>query len=78
MGTQTVLIIVIVVLSLLLLFVGVQVIMIILDLRRAVKKLNAILEDAIMGGGLIKPHKLTGIVEMFKKGKMQPHGEREI
>ena len=71
MDAQTILVLVIVTLSILLVFVGVQVILVILDLRKAVKRLNAILEDAILGGGLIKPHKLTGIVEMLKKGKME-------
>ncbi len=78
MNIQTILVIVIVVLSILLIFVGVQVILIILDLRRAIKRLNAILEDAILGGGLIKPHKLTGIVEMLRKGKLESHGEKQV
>lgn len=78
MNIQIILLIVIVSLTLLLLFVGVQVVMIIVDLRRAVKHLNAILEDSIMGGGLIKPHKLTGIVELLKKGKMESHGENRV
>lgn len=75
MNIQTILVVVIVVLTLLLLFVGIQVILIILDLRRAIKRLNSILDDAILGGGLIKPHKLTGLVEMLRKGKMQSHGQ---
>ncbi|MBI2103579.1 hypothetical protein HYT59_01085 [Candidatus Woesebacteria bacterium] len=78
MNIQTILIIVIVLLTLLLLFVGIQVILIILDLRRAIKRLNTILDDAILGGGLIKPHKLTGIIELLKKGKMQSHGEKQV
>ncbi len=75
MNAENILVIVIVVLSTLLVFVGIQVTLIILDLRRAVKRLNAILEDAILGGGLIKPQKLSGIVELFKKGKMDTHGQ---
>ncbi|OGM05735.1 hypothetical protein A2125_00610 [Candidatus Woesebacteria bacterium GWB1_43_5] len=78
MNIQTMLVVVIILLTILLLFVGVQVILIILDLRRAIKRLNTILEDAILGGGLIKPHKLTGIVEMLRKGKMQSHGEKQV
>jgi hypothetical protein len=66
---QTLLIIVVVALTALLLVVGIQVILVILDLRRAIKKLNSILEDAILGGGLIRPEKLTGILEMFRKRK---------
>src|SRR3972149_1744889 len=77
-GVQKLLAIVIVSLTVLLVIVGVQVILIILDLRRAIKRLNTILEDAILGGGLIKPHKLTGIVEMLRKGKMQSHGEKQV
>jgi len=75
MSAENILVIVIVVLSTLLLFVGIQVTLIIIDLRKAVKRLNAILEDAILGGGLINPHKLSGIVELFKKGKMETHGQ---
>lgn len=66
---QTILVVVIVVLSLLLVVVGVQVFLIILDLRKAVKRLNAILEDSILGGGLIRPEKLTGVLEIIRKGR---------
>lgn len=68
-AVQKLLVIVIVVLTTLLFVVGVQVILIILDLRRALKRLNSILEDAVLGGGLIRPDKLTGILELFKKNK---------
>jgi hypothetical protein len=68
-GIQTLLIIVVVSLTLLLIIVGIQVILIMLDLRRGVKRLNSILDDAVLGGGLIRPEKLTGILEMFRKGK---------
>lgn len=64
---QTLLVVVIVSLTVLLIIVGIQVLMIILDLRKAIKRLNSILEDAILGGGLIRPEKLTGILEFFKK-----------
>jgi len=43
--------------------------LIFVDLRRALKRLNSILEDAILGGGLIRPEKLTGIFEIFKRKK---------
>ncbi len=68
-GVQKLLAVVIVSLTLLLLIVGVQVILIFIDLRRALKRLNNLLEDAILGGGLIRPEKLTGIIEMFRKRK---------
>lgn len=72
---QTLLIVVVVTLTVLLAIVGVQVFLIIIDLRRAVKRLNNILEDAILGGGLIKPDKLTGIIEMIRKNKnITSHG----
>ena len=49
--------------------------MIILDLRKAIKRLNSILEDAILGGGLIRPDKLTGVLEILRKGKkLETHG----
>lgn len=72
---QTILIVVVIALTVLLIIVGVQVVMIILDMRRALRRLNSLLDDAILGGGLIRPDKLTGIMEMFrKKKKMTPHG----
>ncbi|MBI3443457.1 hypothetical protein HY008_02205 [Candidatus Woesebacteria bacterium] len=64
---QSLLIIVIVSLTILLMAIGIQVFLTILDLRRTVKRLNSILEDAILGGGLIKPEKITGILEIIKK-----------
>ncbi len=63
-------------LTVLFLVVGLQVFLIILDLRKAIKRLNAILEDAILGGGLIRPDKLTGVLEMLRKSKkIESHGE---
>jgi hypothetical protein len=74
---QTLLIIVIISLAILLMVVGVQVFLAILDLRKAIRRLNAILEDSVIGGGLLRPEKLTGILEMFgKKKKMESHGEQ--
>ena len=59
----------------LLLVVGVQVMLIIIDLRRAIKRLNSILEDAILGGGLIRPEKLTSVLEILHKNKrLETHG----
>lgn len=78
-SVQTLLIVVVIALTLLLLIVGVQVVLIILDLRRALKRLNSILEDSILGGGLIRPDKLTGILEFFRKKKnVGAHGEHQI
>lgn len=75
-SVQRLLIVVVVALTVLLVIVGIQVIFIILDLRKSVKRLNSILEDSILGGGLIRPNKLTGITEMFKKDKsIQTHGQ---
>jgi hypothetical protein len=68
-GVQKLLVIVVVALTALLLIVGVQVMLIIIDLRKAIKRLNSILEDAILGGGLIRPEKLTGIIEILRKTK---------
>lgn len=79
MNLETLLVIIVVSLTLLLLVVGIQVLMIILDLRRAVSRLNSLLADSIIGGGLIDPDKLTGIVEMVgKKKKMETHGENQF
>lgn len=68
-GIQVLLIVVIVILTLLLVVVGAQVMFIVIDLRKALKRLNSILEDAVLGGGLIRPEKITGVLEMFKKDK---------
>lgn len=68
-NVQRLLIIVVISLTTLLVIVGVQVVMIILDLRKAIKRLNSILEDAILGGGLIRPDKLTGVLEILRRGK---------
>ncbi len=76
-GIQTLLIIVSISLTVLLLIVGVQVVLIILDLRRAIKRLNSILGDAVIGGGLIRPDRLTGILEFFRK-KKDSRGENRI
>ncbi len=74
--TQKVLVFVAISLTILFLVVGLQVFLIVLDLRKAIKRLNAILEDAILGGGLIRPDKLTGVLEMLKKSKkIESHGE---
>ena len=76
---QTLLIVVVITLTLLLGIVGIQVFLVIIDLRKAVKRLNSILEDSILGGGLIRPDKITGVLEMFKKGKrMGKKGETQI
>lgn len=60
---------VVITLTILLAIVGVQVVLVIIDLRRAIKRLNSILEDSILGGGLIRPERLIGVLEMFRKGK---------
>ena len=57
---------------------GAQVILIFSDLRKAIKRLNSILDDAILGGGLIRPEKITGILEMFRrKNKVETRGQGE-
>jgi len=66
---QKLLVIVVVLLTSLLVAVGIQVALVMLDLRRAIKRLNSILEDSILGGGLIRPEKLTSVLEMIKRGK---------
>lgn len=68
-GIQTLLIIVVITLTVLLALVGVQVFLILFDLRKGIKKINMILDDSILGGGLIRPEKLSGILELFRKGK---------
>jgi len=75
-NVQRLLVVVVITLTLLLGTVGVQVFLVIIDLRKAVKRLNSILEDAILGGGLIRPEKLTGVLEMFGKNKkMETKGQ---
>lgn len=74
-SVQTLLVVVVVSLTFLLVVVGFQVMLIIIDLRKAIKRLNSLLEDAILGGGLIRPDKLTSVMEIFKKDKsVTTHG----
>lgn len=78
-GVQKLLVVVIITLTSLLVVVGVQVILVIADIRRALRRLNSILEDSIIGGGLIRPDKLTGILEFLKdKKKLLKRGEGEF
>lgn len=75
-SVQKLLVVVVISLTVLLVLVGVQVFFIILDLRKAIKRLNSILEDAILGGGLIRPDKLTGVLEILRKNKkLETHGQ---
>jgi hypothetical protein len=75
-SVQRLLVVVVIALTVLLVIVGIQVVFIILDLRKSIKRLNSILEDAMLGGGLIRPNKLSGIAEMFKGDKsMTTHGQ---
>lgn len=74
-NVQTLLVVVVISLTILLVVVGVQVMLIIIDLRKAIKRLNSILEDAILGGGLIRPEKLTSVMEILGKSKkIETHG----
>ncbi|RJR29334.1 hypothetical protein C4564_03285 [Candidatus Microgenomates bacterium] len=73
-GVQTLLTVVVISLTVLLVVVGFQVVMMVMDMRRALKRLNDILDDSILGGGLIRPDKLTGILELFKKKGLKTHG----
>jgi len=74
-SVQTLLSVVVISLTLLLVVVGVQVMLVIIDLRRAIKRLNSILEDAILGGGLIRPEKLSSVLELLHKNKkLETHG----
>ena len=75
-GVETILTIVVISLAILFIIVGVQVTLVIFELRKAVRRLNNILEDAILGGGLIRPDKLTGVLEFFRKKRdTQTHGQ---
>jgi hypothetical protein len=75
---QTLLTVIVIALTVLLIVIGFQVFMVIRDLRRIMKRVNSLLEDSIMGGGLIRPEKIMGILELFKRKKqMRTHGEGE-
>lgn len=77
-SVQTLLIVVVISLTFLLVVVGIQVMLIIIDLRRAVKRLNSLLEDSILGGGLIRPGKLTSVMEILHKSKkIETHGQNQ-
>jgi hypothetical protein len=66
-GVQKILLVIIVSLAFLLVIVGVEVILILRDLKRALRRLNNMLDDSVLGGGLIQPDKLTSIFELFGK-----------
>jgi len=66
---QIVLTVVVVTFTVLIGVIGFQDLLILRDLRKSVKRLNSILEDSVLGGGLIKPGKLFGFMELTKKGK---------
>jgi hypothetical protein len=75
-GIQKLLAVVVVSLTILLFIVGIQVVLIFIDLRRGIKRINNILDDAVLGGGLIRPDKITGVLEFFRKKRgLQEHGE---
>jgi len=74
-GLQTLLVIVVISLTTLLIIIGFQVLLVVLDLRRALKRLNSILDDSILGGGLLRPDRLTSIVEFLRNKGMKRHGE---
>ncbi|HKB88210.1 MAG TPA: hypothetical protein VKC53_01030 [Patescibacteria group bacterium] len=74
-NVQTLLVVVVISLTVLLVIVGFQVMLIIIDLRKAIKRLNSILEDSILGGGLIRPERLTSVMEILGKNKkIETHG----
>ena len=76
-GVETVLTIVVISLAILFIIVGIQVTLVVWELRRAIKRMNNILEDAIMGGGLLRPDKLTGVLEFFRKKRdTGTHGQQ--
>lgn len=76
-GVETILTIVVISLAILFIIVGIQVTLVIWELRRAIKRMNNILEDSIMGGGLLRPDKLTGVLEFFrKKRETGTHGQQ--
>lgn len=64
---ETILTVVVVALAVLFVVVGIQVTLVIFELRKAIRRFNNILEDAIIGGGLIRPDKLTEVLEFFRK-----------
>jgi len=71
---QTLLAVVVIALTVLLIVIGIQIFLVIQDLRRVIKRVNAMLEDSIIGGGLLRPDKLTSILEFFhRKKNMHPH-----
>jgi len=77
-NVQVLLIAVVISLTTLLVVVGIQVFLVIVDLRKAIKRLNSILEDSILGGGLIRPDKITGLLEMFRKNKnLESYGSHQ-
>lgn len=74
-NVQTLLTIVVIALTVLLIIIGVQVALMIMELRRALRRLNNILDDSVLGGGLLRPEKLTGIIELIRRRGFKNHGQ---
>jgi hypothetical protein len=68
-GVETVLTIVVIALAVLFIIVGIQVTLVIFEFRKSIRRLNTLLEDAVLGGGLIRPDKITSIIEFFRGKK---------
>lgn len=58
---QTILVIVVVALTALLAIVGIQVFLVLMDIRKAIKRLNILIDSA--------PTKVTELLEMIRKNK---------
>lgn len=66
---QLLLVIVVISLTVLLVVVGLQVMLVISDVRKALRRVNSLLDDSILGGGLLRPDKLGSLLEILRKGK---------
>lgn len=76
-NVQIILVVVIISLTTLLIIIGYQVLRVIIDIRKALKRVNNLLDDSILGGGLIRPDRLTSVIEFFRNKGLKRHGDGE-
>ncbi|MCX7928653.1 MAG: hypothetical protein N2558_03125 [Patescibacteria group bacterium] len=68
-NVQLFLVIVIVTLTILVMIVGLQVFLMILEVRSILKKIDIMLSDLLVGGGLINSEKLMNVFSLLKNKK---------
>ncbi len=69
---QTLLTVVVIALTILLIIVGVQVTLMLMAARKALKKINAMLDETMLGGGFLRPERIAGFIETLRNRREKP------